>query len=109
MSIVLVGGMDRLGEQYHNEARRFGMELRIFSQAEQGMGDKIKNAEAVVIFTNKVSHRARHEAVNTAKKQGIPIFMHHSCGICSLRECLKCLEIIGRPDAAESQPRGGRQ
>jgi hypothetical protein len=22
--------------------------------------------------------------------------MHHSCGVCSLRECLQCLEVIGR-------------
>lgn len=95
MSIVLVGGMDRLGEKYHDEARRFGMDLQIFSQAGQKMETKIKNAEAVVIFTNKVSHQARNKAFNEAKRQGVPVFMHHSCGVCTLRECLRCLEIIG--------------
>ncbi|MDD2501541.1 MAG: DUF2325 domain-containing protein [Geobacter sp.] len=91
MSIVLVGGMDRLGEKYLHEAKKLGMDLRIFSQAEQNMGSKIKYADAVVIFTNKVSHHARNEAKSAAKKHGVPIFMHHACGVCTLRECLNCL------------------
>ena len=94
MSIVLVGGMDRLSGQYRKEAERLGMNLRIFSQAEQGMGNKIKNADALVIFTNKISHRAKNEAVSAAKTNGIPLFMHHSCGVCTFRECIKCLQII---------------
>jgi hypothetical protein len=111
MSIVLVGGMDRLGNQYHKEAKRMGMELRIFSQSEQGMGGKIGNADAVVIFTNKVSHQARNEAVAAAKRRGIPLFMHHACGVCTLRECLKCLAIndptLQRLDTADRTPFAG--
>lgn len=108
MGIVLVGGMDRLGEQYQNEARRFGRELHIFSQDDASVCSKIKKAEAVVIFTNKVSHQARHRAVNTAKKEGVPVFMHHSCGVCSLRECLNCLEIIGRQETPANKKGGHR-
>lgn len=94
MSVILVGGMDRLGEKYQKEARKQGMKLRIFSQADQNMGIKIRHADAVVIFTNKVSHQARNEAFSAAKKQGIPVFMHHSCGVCTLRECLSCVSLI---------------
>lgn len=97
MSIVLVGGMDRLGEQYQQEARKQGMALKIFSQAGQQMGSKIKYADAVVIFTNKVSHHARNEAMLAAKKHGIPVFMHHTCGVCTLRECLQCIRLIQQP------------
>jgi hypothetical protein len=57
------------------------------------MAASIKQADAVVIFTNKVSHQARNEAVTVAKKQGIPVFMHHSCGLTTLRECLHCLRM----------------
>ena len=41
MSIVLVGGMDRLADKYQLEAKRCGMDLRIFSQAEQKMSASI--------------------------------------------------------------------
>jgi hypothetical protein len=96
MSVVLVGGMDRLGEQYRAEAKRHGVDIQIFSQDEQGISAKIKHADGVVIFTNKVSHQARNRAVNAAKIEGVPVLMHHSCGLCSFRECLNCLDIIGR-------------
>jgi hypothetical protein len=72
------------------------MDIQIFSQDDRGMCSKIKNAEGVVIFTNKISHQARNRAVNSAKSEGVPVLMHHSCGVCSLRECLHCLEIIGQ-------------
>lgn len=94
MSIVLVGGMDRLADKYQLEAKRCGMDLRIFSQAEQKMSASIRGADAVVIFTNKVSHHARNEAKAAAKKHGVPVFMHHACGVCTLRECLNCLHIM---------------
>lgn len=97
MSIVLIGGMDRLAVQYQKEAKSRGVNLHIFSQAEQGMGKKIKNADAVVIFTNKVSHRAKNEAFAAAKNSGVPVYMHHACGVCTLRECLKCMQIINSP------------
>lgn len=94
MSIALIGGIDRLGEKYLKEAKELGMDLRIFSQSERNMASKIKNADAVVIFTNKVSHQARNEAFGAAKKHGIPVFMHHACGVCTLRECLSCLKLM---------------
>ena len=79
MSIILVGGMDRLGEQYRAEARRHGVEIQIFSQDEQGLSAKIKNSDGVVIFTNKVSHQARNRAFKTAKSEGVPVLMHRGC------------------------------
>jgi len=83
--------MDRLGNKYLKEARELGMDLTIFSQAKQNMEKKIMHADAVVIFTNMISHQARHEAYGAAKKQGIPVVMHHACGVCTFRECLNCL------------------
>lgn len=94
MCIALIGGMDRLEKHYIEEAKQAGMELRVFSSSEVNMGAKIRSLDAMVIFTNKVSHRAKNEALGAAKANGIPVFMHHSCGVCTFRECLKCLQII---------------
>ena len=105
MSIILVGGMDRLGEQYRAEAKRRGMDIQIFRQDEEGLSAKIKNADGVVIFTNMVSHQARNRAFKTAKSRGIPVLMHHSCGVCSLGECLNCLGIIGKHASATDKTR----
>ncbi len=91
MSIVLIGGMDRLAQHYRQEARKHGHQLTIYNTAHSRIASSIQRADAVVLFTNKVSHRARNEAVDSAKKQGIPIFMFHSCGLCTLRNCFACL------------------
>jgi len=92
MSIALIGGMDRLERQYINEAESVGINLKVFTKAESGIASKIKNMDAVVIFTNKVSHKAKREVMNVAKSRNIPVFMYHSCGICTLRDCLNCLK-----------------
>lgn len=94
MCIALIGGMDRLEKHYLDEAIRAGIELQVFTKAENNIGAKLKKVDAVVIFTNMVSHRAKKEAMNAARFNNIPVFMHHSCGVCTLRECLNCMMII---------------
>lgn len=97
MSIVVVGGMDRLGPHYRREAEKFGHRLEIFNTATAKMTTRIQNSDALVLFTNKVSHKARNEAVSTARKSGIPVYMFHSCGLCTLRDCFQCLKPEASP------------
>lgn len=92
MCVALIGGMDRLERHYISEAEKLGIDLRVFTKAESQISSKIKNMDAMVIFTNKVSHRVKKEAVNTAKAMNIPVLMYHSCGVCTLRDCLSCLK-----------------
>ncbi len=91
MSIVLIGGMDRLAQHYRREAKKHGHRITIFSTETSRMSSSIQGADAVVLFTNKVSHQARNKAVDSAKKQGVPVYMYHSCGLCTLRNCFECL------------------
>ena len=96
MCVALIGGMDRLERHYMEEAGKSGVDLRVFSQLEAKFLSKMKAVDAVVIFTNKVSHKLKKQAMDAAKANGIPVFMHHSCGVCTLRECLNCL-LIRKP------------
>ena len=91
MCVALIGGMDRLERNYINEAERLGVELKVYTKSETGIASKIKHVDAVVIFTNRVSHQVKKEVMNTAKAKNIPVFQYHSCGICTLRNCLSCL------------------
>ena len=91
MKVTLVGGLDRLDQHYLMEARKLGVQLQSFNSANAGMGKKIQNSEAVVIFTNKVSHEARNLAVGIAKSRSIPVYQCHQCGVCALRKCLNGL------------------
>lgn len=50
--------------------------------------DKIGNPDAVIVFTNKISHEAKRKAMQLARSRQIPIHLVHSCGVSSLRSCL---------------------
>ncbi|MBU5613037.1 DUF2325 domain-containing protein [Geomonas azotofigens] len=91
MCIALIGGMDRLGKHYLEEAERAGVKLQFFSTSETNIASKLKKADAMVIFTNKVSHRVKIEAMQVAKAKNIPVLMEHACGVCTFRNCLQCL------------------
>ncbi len=92
MCIALIGGMDRIGRKYIRKAENFGRDLRVFTEYNKALAAKIKNVNAVVIFTNKISHNAKREVMRITKVRNIPVFMHHSCGICTLRGCLNYMK-----------------
>lgn len=90
-NIALIGGMDRLRKHYICEAEKFGINLKVFNRARANIGAKIQILDAVVIFTNKVSHLTKREVMHVAKSRHIKVLMCHSCGISSWRDCIGCL------------------
>ncbi|MDI7261017.1 MAG: DUF2325 domain-containing protein [Thermodesulfobacteriota bacterium] len=88
MCIALIGGMDRLERHYINEANRFDIQLKVFSKWEKNLSKKINSLDALIVFTDKVSHMARKEAKDVARNRQIPILMYHSSGIPTFRNCL---------------------
>ncbi|MBQ7739159.1 MAG: DUF2325 domain-containing protein [Desulfovibrionaceae bacterium] len=89
MCVTLIGGMDRLKKDYIAAAKDRGHDLRWISRNERNFVDKIGNPDALIVFTNKVSHEAKRKAVQVARTRNIPLRMIHSCGVSSLRECLE--------------------
>ena len=89
MCVTLIGGMDRLQKDYIAAAKETGHSLKCISRNERIFVDKIGNPDALIVFTNKVSHEAKRKAVQVARSRNIPLQMVHSCGVSSLRECLR--------------------
>jgi hypothetical protein len=69
--------------------------LKVFNGQGARLTSRTGNVDAMVIFTNKVSHRARREAIGVAKSRNIPVYLRHSCGVCTLRRCLDCIKPKG--------------
>lgn len=93
MSITLIGGMDRLKSEYIVAASSGGHSLKFLSRNERNFADKMGNPDAVIVFTNKVSHEARRKAQRLARARNIPLHFLHSCGLSTLRECLGLSEL----------------
>ena len=90
--IALIGGIERLKNHYTSEAEKLSIHLRIFNTSKANREAKLHSFDAVVIFTNQVSHRAKGEVMAISKSCNIPVLMSHSCGVCSLRNCINCLK-----------------
>lgn len=104
MCVALIGGMDRLERDHETEALRHGVELRVFTKTKTGLVTRLKAVDVMVMFTGKVSHQLRREAVNAARSRSIPMIMIHSCGVCSLRGCLQRLMASEKGDAGQTGP-----
>ncbi|ADH87104.1 DUF2325 domain-containing protein [Desulfurivibrio alkaliphilus] len=91
MSIAIIGGMKRLESRYREEGRRRGFDLKVFNVAGRDLERKLLKMAAVVLFTDRISHNARREVVRAARLHRIPLYQYHSCGLCTLRDCLDCL------------------
>lgn len=89
MCLTLIGGMDRLRAEYMAAAAADGHQLKCISRNERDFTAKIGNPDMLIVFTNKVSHEAKNKAMRLARSRNIPVSLLHSCGVSSLRECLR--------------------
>ena len=57
MSIVIVGGHDRMVGQYKKICKSYKCKCKVFTQMEADFGKKIGCPDLLVLFTNTVSHK----------------------------------------------------
>lgn len=94
MCVALIGGMDRLERHYIEEAKKLGVELRVLTKPSKDVEKKVGRVDAVVIFTNKVSHELKERAKKCSFSKECLCVLCHSCGVSSLRKCLENLKKI---------------
>lgn len=88
MCIALIGGMDRLERKYIEDAKSFGITLKVYTKKKIDLPERIKHVDAVIIFTGKVSHLIKNQVIKCAYSTKIPVILCHSCGLSSLRKCI---------------------
>ncbi len=91
MSIVLIGGHDRMQEEYRSIGSRNGHRLKVFTQMPARFDKNIGDPDAIVLFTNTASHKMVLTAIREAKKKKIPVFRCHTSSGTSLDETLKSM------------------
>ena len=57
MSIVIVGGHDRMVHQYKKICKEYKCKAKVFTQMSASLGKQIGSPDLVVLFTNTVSHK----------------------------------------------------
>lgn len=92
MSIVLVGGHDRMHDEYKEICFKRGHSVKVFTQMPARFDKLIGNPDRLILFTCPVSHRMIHTAVKEAKRKNIPILRCHNGSATSLDGLLQQLE-----------------
>ncbi len=92
MSIVLVGGHDRMQDEYKEICSSRGHRVKVYTQMPARFDKAIGSPDRIVLFTSTVSHKMMLTAMKEAKKKNISVVRSHSSSASSLLELLKKLE-----------------
>ena len=89
MSVVVIGGHDRMVSQYKKICKMYRCKAKIFTQMSAQLRNQIGSPDLIVLFTNTVSHKMVRCAVAEAEKGNVEVVRCHSSSQTALEEILK--------------------
>jgi hypothetical protein len=88
MSIVIVGGNERMECQYASICKNYGCKAKIFTKENGSLKKKLGCPDLLILFTNTVSHKMVISAAQEAKRCNVPIVRIHSSSAAALHGVL---------------------
>ena len=95
MSIVIVGGNDRMAGRYQDICKSFHVKSKVFTQMSSNLESKLGFPDLMVVFTGTCSHKMLGCVRSRSEKHGIPVKHVHSSSVSALK---KLLEQYGEQD-----------
>ncbi|MDR3312275.1 MAG: DUF2325 domain-containing protein [Spirochaetaceae bacterium] len=89
MSVVIIGGHDRMHCQYKDICKKFGCKAKVFTQNTCNLDRLIGNPDLIVLCTNPVSHGMANIARKEAANRGITLVQSHSGSRNALKNILE--------------------
>lgn len=107
MSVVIIGGHDRMVCQYKKICKQFKCKAKVFTQMSAGMSKQIGSPDLIVLFTNTVSHKMVRCAVEEAGRCNAEIVRCHTSSKNALKKywemhVCRCDEQYRRQETRES-------
>ena len=88
MSIVIVGGHERMEREYIDVGKRHGYKIKIFTKMQGDLCKRIGNPDYIVMFTDVVSHKLVNTTNKIMKKKNIPSLRLHNSSVQTLDNAL---------------------
>ncbi|MDO4277959.1 MAG: DUF2325 domain-containing protein [Lachnoclostridium edouardi] len=89
MSVVIIGGHDRMVCQYQKLCKAYRCSAKVFTQMSANLSKQIGSPDLVVLFTNTVSHKMVKCALDEAKKSNAQVVRCHTSSKAALQEILE--------------------
>ncbi|MBQ9956921.1 MAG: DUF2325 domain-containing protein [Ruminococcus sp.] len=88
MSIVVVGGNDRMATRYKDICGSYNCKAKIFTQMPSDFENKLGTPDLMVVFTNTCSHKMVKRVNSKSQKYDIPVARIHSASVSALKNIL---------------------
>ncbi len=89
MSVVLVGGNDRMATIYKDICELYKCKAKVFTQMPPDFESKLGTPDLMVVFTNTCSHKMVHSVNNKSRKHNIPVARVHNASVAALKSILE--------------------
>ena len=89
MSVVIIGGHDRMVRQYKEICENHKYKAKVFTQMKTGLDKLIGRPDLLILFTKTVSHKMVNTAIQEAKRNNIPVARIHSSSASALHSVLE--------------------
>ena len=89
MSVIIVGGHDRMQCKYKEICKKFGCKCKVFTQCPNNLKDQLGSPDLIILFTNTVAHKMVNIAVEHAVKSNATIERSHSSSSSALLNILQ--------------------
>jgi hypothetical protein len=88
MSVVVVGGNDRMATRYKDICKSYNCKAKVFTQMPSNFENKLGTPDLMVIFTNTCSHKMVISVNQKSVKHDIPVVRIHNASVNALKTVL---------------------
>ena len=88
MSVVIIGGHDRMVCQYKKICKEHKCKAKVFTQMPAKLSSQIGSPDLIILFTNTVSHKMIRCALDEVNEQETEIVRCHTSSGTALTEIL---------------------
>lgn len=89
MSIVIIGGHERMEAQYKEICKRYRCKAKIFTKMQADLSHKIGNPDLMILFTATASHKLVHCAITESERSRAILERSHSSSASALISILE--------------------
>ena len=96
MSVVIIGGNERMEQQYKQICKRYRCKAKVFTRMSGNLKTQIGQPDLFVLFTNTVSHKMVKCAMDGAKRSNARVVRCHTSSGAALTEILEQEAVQGQ-------------
>ncbi len=89
MSVVVVGGNDRMATRYKDICKEYNCKAKVFTQMPSDFENKLGMPDLMVVFTSTCSHKMVNRVNQRSQKYDIPVARIHSASASALKSVLE--------------------